>query len=386
LRSKSIKGKSTEEIKTALTESMSDGFSPALAIIFVSVNQDRKGLCEIMQAEGIEVFGATSSGEFINGHESDGEIVVLLLDLRRDNYTIILEEIGEKTLEEAAAVVAKESIHAFANPALVLCSTGVKTNGEFFDGVSLVHNIERALGHEKVFFGGMAGDDMKLEGTFVFTHNKETNYGVVALVLNADKISLCGMAITGWKPMGISRRVTKSEGSLLYSIDDKPAVEMYLKYLGQGEKREVKDYNLMNELAFYYPFITERDQSGEILIKSPIRIDHDENALVMDMGMKEGEVFWFSMPPDFDIAQEIIDKATVEREAMGGDADALLIFSCVGRRPVLGPIVTMENEGLAEVWNSPMAGFFTYGEYGRASAGKQHFHSTACCWVALKEK
>jgi hypothetical protein len=69
-----------------------------------------------------------------------------------------------------------------------------------------------------------------------------------------------------------------------------------------------------------------------------------------------------------------------------GDADALLVFSCAGRAPALGPLVTLENEGLAEVWNSPMAGFFTYGEFGRMKNGRQHFHSTACCWVALKER
>jgi hypothetical protein len=33
-----------------------------------------------------------------------------------------------------------------------------------------------------------------------------------------------------------------------------------------------------------------------------------------------------------------------------------------------------------------MAGFFTYGEFERAKNGNQHYHSTACCWVALKEK
>jgi hypothetical protein len=45
-----------------------------------------------------------------------------------------------------------------------------------------------------------------------------------------------------------------------------------------------------------------------------------------------------------------------------------------------------ENEGLHEVWKAPMAGFFTYGEFGKAINGKQEFHSTTCCWVALKEK
>jgi len=38
------------------------------------------------------------------------------------------------------------------------------------------------------------------------------------------------------------------------------------------------------------------------------------------------------------------------------------------------------------LWKVPMAGFFTYGEYGRALDRNQEFHSGACCWVALKEK
>lgn len=40
MKAKSIKGKSTEEISSALTESMSDGFKPTLAIVFISVKQD----------------------------------------------------------------------------------------------------------------------------------------------------------------------------------------------------------------------------------------------------------------------------------------------------------------------------------------------------------
>ncbi len=385
MKAKSIKGKSAEEIKSVLQESMADGFKPTLAIVFISIKQDRTAVCNILQSEGIDVFGATSCGEFINGHQTEGEIAVLLLDLPREAFTILIEEIGNRAIENVSTALAKASLQKFPNPSLILCSTGLNTKGEIFDGGTLVRSVEHVLGPDRIFFGGMAGDDMQLTGTYVFTHETETKYGLVALVLNADNVDLRGMAITGWKPMGISRRVTKSAGKLLYTIDDKPAVDMYLKYLGKGDMAKDRDFNLLDELTWSYPFIVERDENGETLIKSPMGIDHEENALVMDMEMQDGDVFWFSMPPDLDIAKEIIDEATHAKNAMGGDADALLIFSCAGRPPVLGPLVTMENEGLADVWNSPMAGFFTYGEFGRAKNGRQHFHSTACCWVALKE-
>ena len=78
---KTIKGNSPEEIKTALQESKEDGYKPTLAIIFISVKQDREAVCEVFNQEGIDIFGATSSGEFIEGHQSEGAIVVMLLNI-----------------------------------------------------------------------------------------------------------------------------------------------------------------------------------------------------------------------------------------------------------------------------------------------------------------
>lgn len=385
MKAKSIYGKTPEEIQKALQAATVEDFTPTLAVVFISVIQDRKAVTEVLAQHGIDVYGATSCGEFVDGHQSKGEIAILLMDLSRDSYAILFEDMGEQSIQATAEQVASSALSKFANPALIVCSTGVPKPGELFDGTLLVHELSEAIGRDKIFFGGMAGDDFTLTGTAVFTQNRETNNGLIALVLNADKVSLNGMAITGWKRLGISRKVTRSKGKFLYSIDGKPAVEMYLKYLGKSEEGADRDFNLLDELSFNYPFIVERENSDEIVVKGPMRIDHEENALIMDTEMKEGEKFWFSVPPDFDIVQEIIDEATDVKNSVGRDADAMLVFSCAGREPVLGPLVTMENEGLSEVWNSPMAGFFTYGEFGRAKNGQQHYHSTACCWVALKE-
>lgn len=386
MKSISIHGSSPAEIRSALNQCLADGFEPTLAFLFISIKQDIQAVCSIFQEQDIDIFGVTSCGEFTDGHQSEGGVAVLLLDLARDAYKIVFEDIGEREIDDSSAHLAKISLQAFTNPCLILCSTGVNEAGEFFDGTALVRSMENALGSDRLFFGGMAGDDMTLTGTRVFTNNRESDYGLIALAFDANRVSLHGMAITGWKRMGISRIVTKSSGKLLYTIDDKPAVEMYLKYLGRENMVDNREFNLLDELTFSYPFIVERDESGETLVKSPMSVNHDENALVMDMAMEEGDVFWFSMPPDLDIAQEITYQATqTKSEIEDQNADALLIFSCAGRPPVLGPLVTMENEGLTEVWNSPMAGFFTYGEYGRTKNGRQHFHSTACCWVAMKE-
>lgn len=66
---KSIKGNSTEEIKTSLEECISvthvsDGqdLKTTLTIVFISVKQDRKVICKILDEKGLEISGASLSG------------------------------------------------------------------------------------------------------------------------------------------------------------------------------------------------------------------------------------------------------------------------------------------------------------------------------------
>ena len=385
MRSKSIHGESTTEIKIALEGALADGFAPTLAIVFISVVQDRAAIRELFRSKDIDILGATSCGEFSTGNQTKGQIAILLMALPKKSFTVLIEPIYEKTIEVGANSLAKKVLKVFSNPSLILCSTGMDRNGAFFNGDELVTHLEQQLGPEKLFFGGLAGDDWTLKGTFVFTQNEETDRGMVALVLNADDIEIKGMAITGWKPMGIVRTVTKSKGNLLYEIDNKPAVEMYLKYLGREDLEDKGGYDLIKELSFEYPFIVERT-NNETILKSPMKIDLDENALFIDIEMPVGTRFWFTKPPEFEIVEETLEKATLIKNTPNEQADALLVFSCAGRHPVLGPLVTEENEGLAQLCQTPMAGFFTYGEIGRSLNGKQNFHSGACCWVTLTEK
>jgi hypothetical protein len=383
LKAKSIKGKSAEEIKSALAQSLVDGFKPTLAIVFISIKQDRKAICEILHNNGIDILGATSCGEFINDYHSEEAAVMLLLNLQRDSYTILYEDFKDRTVGEAAAQLAQSALQKFKRPAFILCSTGLSAESGLVDGEDLVRSMENVVGPKVNVYGGMAGDDLTYTGTYAFTYERESEKAIAALVLDEDKISLHGMAISGWKPLGILRTVTKSEGGWIYTIDDQPALQMYLKYLGNKPITGENEYELFEDVGFHYPFQVEG--IGDPVMRTPFKFNKDKNALMCDYDVPQGSKFRFSMPPDFDIVENVLEKANELKNATQSDAEALLIFSCAGRLSALGPLTNLENDGLGEIWNSPMAGFFTYGEYGTAN-GRQEFHSTTCCWVALKEK
>jgi hypothetical protein len=388
MKAKSIKGKSTEEIQSALDQSLADGFTPTVAVVFIPIKQDRKAVCEILHNEGIDIIGATSCGVFMNGYQDGfngvGTAVIMLMNLNRDYYTILYENFEDRNVGEAASQIAKSALQKFKEPAFIICSTGLSAESGLVDGGDLMSSMEKVVGQNVNIYGGMAGDDLTYTGTYAFTYERESEKGIAALVLDEDKISLFGMAISGWNPLGILRTVTKNEGGWIYTIDDQPALQMYLKYLGNKPISGEKEYELFEDVGFHYPFQVEG--IGDPVMRTPFKFNKDENALMCDYDVPQGSKLRFSMPPDYDIVENVLEKAKELKSTSKTDADALLIFSCAGRLSSLGPLTNSENDGLSEIWNAPMAGFFTYGEYGTNLTGRQEFHSTTCCWVALKEK
>ena len=387
MKAKSIKGNSTEEVKAALELSMADGYIPSVAFVFISIKQDKEAISTMLTENDIDVIGATSSTEFIDGHQDDGSIVILLLNLNRRFYKTFFKSIEENQLEDAAIQLAQSALQAFKNPSFILLTTSLTTDGNMMDGEAIIRNMEKALGKEFNLFGGMASDDLSFTGSYVFTNNNSTGYGMVALVMDADKIDLHGMAISGWKPIGVTKTITKSEGNIVFTIDDDPALEVYMRYLGSAVPNYDTQLQFFENMGNQYPFQIERD-NREPLMCNPIRFDKESKALTFETDVKQGSRFRFSTPPDFDIMETIVQQATQLKDSKQPDvnADALLIFSCAGRLAVLGPMAQMENEGLRDVWNAPMAGFYSYGEFGRGINGKHEFHSTTNSWVALKEK
>ena len=384
MKAKSIKGRSVEEISSGLEQSMTYDFKPTLAIVFISIKQDRNAVCKILSDKGIDVAGATSCGEFINGYQDQGSIVILLLDLHRDAYSIFFRDVGNRDLADVAKDLAHNALQKFNTPAFILLSTGMSKEGIVFNGQQLINNLAKEFGGKVNIYGGMAGDDYSFTGSYVFTNHDHTDMGAVALVLDEEKMGLLGNAISGWQAVGTVKTVTKSEDDWVYAIDGQPAPEMYLKYLGKQSKTDEELKTLYEDIGLFYPF--QVIDSADPVMRTPMMIDKERNAIKFDFPIPQGTKLQFSMPPDFDIVENVLADADQLRNTNRFEAEALLIFSCAGRLNALGPLTNSENDGLHEIWKAPMAGFFTYGEFGKGKKDRPEFHSTTCCWVALKEK
>ncbi|MEO8112301.1 MAG: FIST N-terminal domain-containing protein [Ginsengibacter sp.] len=380
MKAKSIKGNSTEEIQAALKQSMADGFKPTLAIVFISVKQNREEVCELLNKEGLSIFGATTSGEFIGPEIGEGTVVIMLLDIDRAFYEIVFRETAESSTFEVSKEVGIEGRKIFSNPAFIIASGWLHTDGE-----QIVAGIEDGIGANATVFGGMAGDDLALREPFVFTYGKSSTTGLVALIIDQDKISIKGIATCGWKPIGITKTVTKSVDNIVYTIDDQPALDLVIKYLGLTMDHESTASSTVVNLGAYYPLQLERENAPPVM-RTAMLGNVEDRSLICAGKVPQGAKVRFSLPPDFDVIDTVVEECNDLKNEFQPEADAVIVFSCISRYLSFGVMTSEEIERVQNVWNAPMAGFFCYGEFGKSKNGKHEFHNNTCCVVVLKEK
>ena len=376
---KTIKGNNANDIQLALTESLSDGYKPTLAIVFMSVKQDSDAVCRILHDEDIQVFGSTTSGEFISPEISEGGIVIMLLDMNSDYFKVLFYETGDSSAFETSKQLGAEGKNVFSKPAFIIASGWLHTDGE-----QIVKGIEEGFGSEVTVFGGMAGDDLALREPVVFTYGKHSTTGVVAIIINEDKIDIKGIATCGWKPIGITKTITKSTGNIVYTIDDQPALDLVIKYLGLNLDNEISESMVVN-LGAYYPLQLER-QNAPPVMRTTMLGNKQDRSLICAGTVPQGAKVRFSLPPDFDVIDTVVEECTDLKNEQQNEADAMIMFSCISRYLSFGVMTSEEIERVQQVWNAPLIGFFSYGEFGKSKKGKHEFHNNTCCVVVLKEK
>jgi len=379
MKAKTIKGNSPAEIQAALDESTSDGFKPTLAIITLSDIENTDAIRALFDRRDMAIFGITTSQKFTSEGIQSDDIVAMLIDMKPENFRIVLHDYEHSTAYEAGLQAGATGMNTFANPGFIISPIDFKMSGD-----ELIRGLTDAAGRDASIMGGVAGNPEDFSGV-LFTNGSSSKGGLLALIIDRDRVLINGLAISGWKPVGTAKKVTKSEGPWVFTIDDEPAMKVIRRFLGDEMIHPEKLGTGLLPSDLGYPLQFQR-ASGNAIMKPVLFWKTADQSIMIGGEVKEGEEFRFSLPPDFDSIDTVVESTRVIKEKSMPDADALLIFSCVGRLGSFGPMITAEIEGLAATWDKPMLGFFSLGEFGKLDEGPCEFHGTTVCWVALKEK
>ncbi|ATC63645.1 hypothetical protein CMV30_06595 [Nibricoccus aquaticus] len=236
---------------------------------------------------------------------------------------------------------------------VLVLSDGLKVNG-----TTLTAGLREALPAGVLASGGLAGDGARFEKTFVGLGNDIGAQKVVGIGFYGARLNIAPGSAGGWEPFGPTRLITRSEGNVLYSLDDQPALAVYKRYLG-----ELADKLPSSGLLFPLQLLSRRDEK-EGVVRTILAVDEATQSLVFAGDLPQGQ-YARLMKANCDALVTGAENAAAMALREGGDATRLVVLvSCVGRKLVMGQRVEEEVEAVVGRMgsNASAVGFYSYGE------------------------
>jgi hypothetical protein len=344
-----------------------------LVIVFCSHSHDLGRLVAQIngRSRGVRLIGCTTAGEISTTGNREGSVVVAALG--GDGFVI----------ETAAATGASDDLRG-AGAAAARCLSSpadhphravlMLTDGLAGDQQEIVRGAYSVLGAGVPVVGGSAGDDLKMTRTFQLHGDQVLTNSVVAAGIASD--APLGIGVRhGLRPVGEAMLVTSSGANQVHTLDDRPALDVYLEQLGVTELSGM-DQESLTRLALTHPIGLSR-QNGEQQVRLVSSADFTARSLSCMAEVPQGTLVWI-MEGDAESVLRATDAACRASLASLGDRAPLgmLAFDCFARRSVLGEtgIQTELDRLAASAAGVPFAGFYTYGEIARTS-GIRGFHN-----------
>jgi hypothetical protein len=352
----------------------------ALVLVFCSPAHDLAQLIAGVRDESGELplIGSTTAGEIALGGPSDGGVVVLALGGSGFSVATAAATGISPRLRQAGAEVATCVNAVAAKPHRVLL---LLTDGLAGDHQEILRGAYSVAGAAVPLVGGTAADDMRMTGTHQFHGGDILGNAVVATALGSDAPMGIGVRHS-WRPFGEPMLVTGSSGSWINTLDDEPAMDVYLRRL-EAPADCFRDPAAFTNFAMTHPLGLSR-RSGERL-RCVFKVDFENRAISCNAQVPNGAVTWF-----MECSAESVLESTdhVCAEAIGGlDGNppiGLMAFDCVGRRAMLGAdgAAAEVDRMIEHAGGAPVAGFYSYGEIARVRGGNG-FHNQTLVALAL---
>lgn len=354
--------------------------APQLIVSFFSpgyIEQPEKLASLFSGCKDAIVIGCSTAGEIHKDSLADDSISGVALSFDKTKIKQASAPVSAATSFAAGEKIGKELNAPDLAGVFVLCP-GLNINGSDF-----VKGVVSVLGKHIPLSGGLAGDGANFQRTATLMDGKISTDQVVAIGFYGDAVEYKTSSRGGWNVFGPARRVTKSEGSVLYEIDGRPALALYKEYLGDKA-------NELPSSGLLYPFaILQEDHSELGLIRTILNIDHEKESLILAGDLPQGSLVCL-MHADIDNLIDGAEQAACEVKSAANDAgSATLMVSCVGRKIVMNEDVIEELDAVRGVIgkNSSYAGFYSYGEICPFSVtGQPELHNQTMTITHIREK
>lgn len=396
-----------EKAVTRAAQALGDA-KPKLAIVFASVSYgDLPSALRSLRIRlgSVPVVGGTS-GACVFGEGRCAERGVSVVLLGGDGLEVEVRNAPLDSVSLVETVPAAQEIAAAADAA---ARRGfphyvalVFAPGVFVDGEALVAAVRKGAGARALLAGGLTGDDLTLDRPAV----------VVGDELRSDRVVVAGLfarrpigiaARHGWRAVGPRRTVTRADGVILFELDGRPALDVWLEDVraaGGAPPDELKDRTLY--LANHYALGIDEGPSGgwrarsaqaaaapaddgeerELVARTPVSIRED-GAIQLSASLAEGTRVRVLHASRTDLLSASSRAAVAATERAGSPVAGALVLACSARLAALGETFHDEPRLIEESIAAPVAGACVFGEIARNVRDSDAFFNTTAVVVAF---
>jgi hypothetical protein len=398
--------------------------TPKLAIVFASVDYEDvssvpAAIGEIIGAD-VTIVGGTS-GAGVIGPTSVAARGVSVVLLGGDDIDVMTQAAPLGSPELVDVVPAAQRIAAAADEAArgghphYACL--VFAPGIFVDGEALVAAVRKGAGARAQLAGGLTGDEMTMDRPKVWTFDPTTK----KYDLRSDQAVLTGIFTTkhvgiaarhGWRAVGPIRTVTRAEGPMLFEIDHRPALEVWLedaRKAGATPPSDLRDVALY--LANHYEIgidgqgyangngktngrggngssssssnNNKESDSVELVARAPWSIRASDGAVLLSGSIGEGSRIRVVHASRKDLLRASTNAAADAVMRAGNHVAGALVLACSGRLAALGDEFPDEPALIRERVGAAIGGACVFGEIAKTERDVDAFFNTTAVIVAF---
>ncbi|MEA2644928.1 MAG: hypothetical protein QOE92_11 [Chloroflexota bacterium] len=351
-----------------------------LLIVFCSHTYDLPELLRgIRESVGdVPLVGCSTAGEIANSGPGDAGVVVTALGGPGFSVATAAVPGVSGRLREASAEVAGciEDVEPYEHRVLLLLTDGLSGDQE-----EVIRGAYSVVGAGVPLVGGCAGDDLRMRRTFQVHGAEVMDNGIVAAAIASNAPFGIGVR-HGWSKVGDAMLVTRSAGNRVYSLNDRPALDVYLERL-QAPVAARADHDEFTHFALTHPLGLSRRSGEEVRFIGDANFD--DRSLGCIAAVPQGGLTWIMEGDADSVLAATEDSCHQALAQLGGRPPlGLVAFDCIARRGVLG------DEGIrgevsrlgALAGGAPVAGFYTYGEIARTHS-LRGFHNQTLVVLAF---
>lgn len=257
----------------------------------------------------------------------------------------------------------------------------VLSDGHQVNGTALIRGLGSVLPEGLAITGGLAADGNRFQRTWVIRDRDLCQGEVSAVGFYGDRIRIGHGSQGGWDIFGPERLITRSDGNVLFELDDRPALELYKEYLG-----ELADG--LPATALLFPLAVRAPGDERQTVRTVLGVSESDSSMTFAGDVPAGSMAQL-MKANFDrLVQGAAHAALATRANTPDGVDVLAVaISCVGRRLVLGERTEEELEVTLETLprRSRLVGFYSYGEISPYGDGRCELHNQTMTLTTFAE-